>query len=303
VHAGGKYDCADIDDTTASQVYKDGRDARASDAVDATAGQFVADGNGDPIFAEYSAENGDPTKDGISDPHCAGKALFGHGHGMCQWGSQRWALAGKSYDWIVQHYYPSSQLVGGGPALPAYAAHFSDAQLPPAEMKSGETAVVWLEYVNDGATTWDVGDTRVGTAAPHDRASAFFTSGNWLNDHRPTAADHSSYGPGATGRFSFVVTAPEVQSDTEFTEHFALVQEGVTWFGDETAFTVLVHPATTPQASPSPSPPPDEDPGEPAPSIPPVQTHDAGCSAAPGLPSSFWPLLVLLLCRIRVRNE
>jgi Stage II sporulation protein len=287
VHAGGKYTCADIDDTTASQVYKDSTTAATNDAVDQTAGQFVANGSGEPIFAEYSAENGDPTADGVDEPWCAGQSVNGHGHGMCQWGSQRWAQHGKSYDWIVAHYYPSAHLVGGGPQ---YAAHFSGAQAPPAEMTSGDTAVVWLEYVNDGSATWDATNTRVGTSSPHDHASPFFTSGNWLNDHRPTAADHTGYAGGDTGRFSFVVTAPDVQSDSEYTEHFALVQEGVTWFGDETSFTVLVHPKSTPPP-PLPSPSPDE--------IPPTMLHESGCSTAPGAPAPFWPLLLLLALRVR----
>lgn len=110
VHKGGKYMCADIDDTTASQVYKDTTSAKASADVDATAGQIVVDSTGAPVFAEYSAENGDPTADGIADPVCAGQALNGHGHGMCQWGTQRWSLQGKSYDWMVAHYYPGKTL-------------------------------------------------------------------------------------------------------------------------------------------------------------------------------------------------
>src|SRR5688572_4083743 len=146
----------------------------------------------------------------LAEPHCTGRARQGHGRGLCQWGSQRWALAGKTYDWIVLHYYPGRRLVGGGPPLPAYAAQFSAMQAPPAEMTSGEEAVVWLEYRNDGTATWDLASTRVGTAQPRDRESAFFTDGNWLAKNRPTAVDHSNHGPGAVGRFSFVVTAPQV---------------------------------------------------------------------------------------------
>jgi len=106
---GGKYDCADVCDTTSSQVYKDQTDPKANQAVDATAGVFIVK-NDQLVFAEYSAENGDPTKDGVSDPPCAGKALFGHGRGMCQWGSQRWALQGQSHEWIATHYYPGATL-------------------------------------------------------------------------------------------------------------------------------------------------------------------------------------------------
>jgi hypothetical protein len=116
VRAGGKYSCADLDDTTASQVYKDEFFAVTNAAVDATASTFVLK-NGLPVFAEYSAENGHPTAHGISDSVCAGRTRHGHGRGTCQWGSQRWASQqSKSHSWILQHYYPGATVakVGGG---------------------------------------------------------------------------------------------------------------------------------------------------------------------------------------------
>ncbi len=117
VTRGGKYSCADLDDTTASQVYQDQFYAVTDAAVNATAGTFVMK-NGAPVFAEYSAENGHPTATGISDPVCAGRARYGHGRGTCQWGSQRWASQqGKSHTWILQHYYPGATVArveGGG---------------------------------------------------------------------------------------------------------------------------------------------------------------------------------------------
>jgi hypothetical protein len=119
VSRGGKYSCADLDDTTASQVYKDVFYAVTNAAVDATANTYVMK-NGLPVFAEYSAENGHPTATGISDSPCAGKARFGHGRGTCQWGSQRWANQhGKSETWILQHYYPGATVVRLGGTTPA----------------------------------------------------------------------------------------------------------------------------------------------------------------------------------------
>jgi hypothetical protein len=123
VRAGGKYTCADLDDTTASQVFKDEYFAVTNAAVDATASTYVMK-NGLPVFAEYSAENGHPTATGISDSVCAGRTRFGHGRGTCQWGSQRWASqSGKSHTWILEHYYPGATVVklgsgGGGGATP-----------------------------------------------------------------------------------------------------------------------------------------------------------------------------------------
>jgi len=110
VAAGGKYPCADVDDTTSTQVYRDERDVRTSAAVDATRGIYLVR-DGALVFAEYSAENGHPTADGIDDPVCTSQPLNGHGRGVCQRGTQRWALIGKSRDWILAHYYPGSAQV------------------------------------------------------------------------------------------------------------------------------------------------------------------------------------------------
>ena len=113
VNAGGKYTCADLCDTTYSQVYKPTTKPVTNQAVDDTKQQVVLKSGKIPS-TEYSAENSDYPKwygTTVNDTAtCAGKTKFGHGRGMCQWGSQRWALKGKGYAWIVAHYYPGSTL-------------------------------------------------------------------------------------------------------------------------------------------------------------------------------------------------
>ena len=109
----------DICSTTCCQVI-DPLDstARVDAAVARTAGEALVGAAGEPFLAEYSAENnGESCPDGqvgrpphgwpcIADPVDAGKTLSGHGRGMCQWGSQRWAIReGRDYRWILDHYY------------------------------------------------------------------------------------------------------------------------------------------------------------------------------------------------------
>jgi hypothetical protein len=265
IAAGGKYDCADLDDTTASQVYEDEFLPKTDAAVDATAGVSIVRDDS-IVFAEYSAENGDPTEYGVDEPHCAGESVFGHGRGTCQWGTQRWAVSeGRDYVWMSAHYYPGAQANIPGPP---YAASFA-AESYPSEMTSGDEAVVWLEYRNDGRMTWDLEGTRVGTTEPRDRPSPFYKEGNWISPSRPSGADHSDYGPGSVGRFSFVLVAPEVDAETTFVEHFGLVQEGVTWFGpedDAVTWTITVKPRVQPI-----------DPNDPDP-------NDPGAADDPGAP-------------------
>jgi hypothetical protein len=291
VQHGGKSiarPCADIDDTTASQVYKEDDSPPGDAAGDATVGQVVVDANGVVAQTEYSAENGSPTADGVDDSVCAGRSRDGHGRGMCQWGTQRWAQAGKDYAWMVSHYYPGMQLAttagisigspdpgpgpGGAPALPNLAARFLSTHDPPAEMVSGQQALVWIEYTNEGAESWDVNRTMVGTTGPRDRQSPFYTEGNWISASRSTAMDTfgsvTSCATGYSARFSFILTAPQVTEATTFVEHFGLIQEGEGWFGpgdDVVEFSILVRPPT---------------PGEPVP--PPVSEPDPSMPDPPG---------------------
>ncbi len=126
----------DICDTTSCQVYGTATASSTNAAVDATAGIYVVDSSGAIARAEYSAENNNSGSCGncytinnpndsicLSDSVCCGTTLNGHGRGMCQWGTQRWATnQGKTYDWITDHYYSAygwtrRQLTTGAPII------------------------------------------------------------------------------------------------------------------------------------------------------------------------------------------
>jgi hypothetical protein len=111
---------------------------------------------------------------------------------------------------------------------PTYKATSVDVSAP-ATMTAGATAKVTLKYTNAGTAAWD-SNTRLGTTEPHDRASVFYTSSDWISPSRAAAATTTAAGTSAT--FAFTLTAPKVCKDTEYTECFNLVQEGVTWFSD-----------------------------------------------------------------------
>lgn len=49
-----------------------------------------------------SPDNGWPC---LTDRVCENHGCFGHGLGMCQWGTQRHANNGRSWRWITNHYY------------------------------------------------------------------------------------------------------------------------------------------------------------------------------------------------------
>jgi hypothetical protein len=171
VAAGGKYNCADVDDTTASQVYKDAFVASTNAAVDAVA-SIVAVKSGAAIFSQYSAENSDPTADGVAEPLCHGRTRQGHGHGMCQWGTQRWATqAGKTFDWMVTHYYPGAVLAG----LPAGVAIVIDSNNANNDTTQGY-AEISANWTASSATAgyYGTGYYFASTAAVSDPAAFYF---------------------------------------------------------------------------------------------------------------------------------
>lgn len=139
----------DICSTTSCQVNDPDTSVSTDIAVDATTGYVVVQ-NGEIFRSEYSAElnnlrgarsctNIDSSLvcgDGsagsppafwpcLADPVCTGESCFGHGRGMCQWGTERWARRQfKDWRWIVRHYYSdggglrSSVLVGPNDLFP-----------------------------------------------------------------------------------------------------------------------------------------------------------------------------------------
>ncbi len=137
----------DICGTTSCQAYNHlASDSRTTAAVNATVNYAMIQPGATRIgfkLTEYSAENnqlgmacGDgftaPTGGCLADSVCAGETEYGHGRGMCQWGTARWAsgrkMAGRitgdtttnglplqNWVWLCEHYYPTLQLVQGSP--------------------------------------------------------------------------------------------------------------------------------------------------------------------------------------------
>ncbi len=106
----------DVTDWANFQMMCDQRYPSTDAAVAATAGQYLSaqdDPFGWPIVAMYSAENGHPTRtnpnvsylQAVPDLFALGRARWGHGYGLSQWGAFRRAQAGYNYRQILGHYY------------------------------------------------------------------------------------------------------------------------------------------------------------------------------------------------------
>ena len=150
---GGKYDCADLDDTTRSQVYRERRIDRVTEAVDSTAGVGVMR-DGAIITTEYSAENGNPTAFGVEEPLCDGQRINGHRRGMCQWGTQRWATQeGQRAEWMVEHYYPEATTTEGGDPQPRLELTQRIQRIEPQSCPSPASTYDCADFVREG---WSV---------------------------------------------------------------------------------------------------------------------------------------------------
>ena len=123
----------DICSSACCQVNDAGTSASTDAAVARTPGILLARSAGAAFSSEYSAENNswDDPNDGLScsnadlscgngnvgspatgwpclaDAVALNHGCFGHGRGMSQWGTQRWAISTtpQRWKWIVDHYY------------------------------------------------------------------------------------------------------------------------------------------------------------------------------------------------------
>jgi len=170
----------DICSSACCQMNDPDTSASTDAAVDATAGILLERGGG--IFrSEYSAENNawDDPSDGLScsnadlscgngfvgspaanwpclaDSVASGHGCFGHGRGMSQWGSQRWALnQGQRWPWIVGHYFNASGLGSGLRSAVLSSPLRIDAATPlPASAAPGATLSLQLSLSNLAAQT------------------------------------------------------------------------------------------------------------------------------------------------------
>ena len=203
----------DICDNTYCQYFGDTQYSNTNTAVDETERYVLINTDEQIVKSEYSAENNDSgCGDGwsgtgttwpcIYDPVCQGQPNFGHGRGMCQWGSIRWAngtkvLPGapctegnphgfgtKTWNGILSHYYPDYTLVQGA------AAHIVNAVPVPATVSPGQT--FRIDYTINAAPAMPV---MLGASV------APTGTGNWIDDPANDVKVNADEGVSVVSRF------------------------------------------------------------------------------------------------------
>mgnify|MGYP000299395460 CR=1 FL=1 len=129
-------------------------------ATNSTVNEVLLNSSNAIAFSEYAAEtnnfgcgdcfSGQGTWPCISDNVCCGKTPAGHGRGMCQWGSHRWAQQSQTYTWILDHYYNP----GGYFRCTNLPGSFSLTLTPECNGTTSQIRLNWTASAN--AATYDV---------------------------------------------------------------------------------------------------------------------------------------------------
>lgn len=143
----------DITNNTYCQVWNPDEYQSCINAAIYTSGIMISY-NSAVARSEYSAENNDcgcgngysgtgSTWPCISDNVCSGYSCYGHGRGMCQWGSQRWANnQGYNWYWINNHYY------NPGSYYPSTPMYITNAYPSPNNVAPLDTFTIYLSTYN-----------------------------------------------------------------------------------------------------------------------------------------------------------
>ncbi len=116
-------------------------------------------------------------------------------------------------------------------AQPKYSGVFVAQSFPAADKAPlmigvGQKVDAWIDLKNVGSQPWKAGVTKLAPT-PRDQASPLATSA-WLSPTRVSTVS-ADVPPGAVGRFPLPLEGAAVG---DYTQTFALVDEGVTWFAD-----------------------------------------------------------------------
>jgi len=229
------YICA----TTSCQVFNNSYVQKCADAAQRTSG-IVLEKNGNIAFSEYSAENnsyycagwscvntdlscgygyaGSPAAGWscLADSHYfdqgPGACCYGHGHGMCQWGTHAWSRAGKKWNWMVDHYYNDfGSGTGNRTMLMTTPLEFTAATPSPSNPNAGTTFTINAtvrSYADYNHTRLMLGAKLTGPGTLTDSSNdTKVTVLGRSGEYRDTNVSRSFYvqGSAATGTYDLVV--------------------------------------------------------------------------------------------------
>ncbi len=124
----------------------------------------------------------------------------------------------------------------------------------PADLDERESAFCTMLVTNTGLCSWDSA-TLLRTTVSRERSS-WFAAESWMDSSTVSTLGVAVL-PHQTHTLTFEIKAPMVPENTQFVEHFGIVQDGFCWFGDpeqfgpsdeDIAFPITVHDIGLPPA-------------------------------------------------------
>ncbi len=216
----------DIASSTCNQAWGSAVYANCQVAALATVGMVLTMDGVNPARSEYSAENNGlgaaastscgNCKSGtgntypcFSDNLCCGKTRSGHGRGMCQWGTQRWALGGQNYSWIIDHYFTIGNMTVCGTVSSSCG---TPSGLSAGSITSGSANLNWaavsgavsynIKYKLTSSSIW----TSITSVVTNKSISSLVTSGTYEFQVQAVCSNTGSFS--ASALFTTLAPAP-----------------------------------------------------------------------------------------------
>lgn len=227
----------DIASSTCNQVWGATVYTNSQSAAQTTSGKILILNGTNPVRSEYSAENnyggtsyncsngyagGSGAYSCHSDNVCVGKSPAGHGRGMCQWGSQRWATSNsKTYTWIINHYYTSTigYTLCGLPAPLPPPTNLAVTQKPDCSKGAiftwTNSASNWTIQISTSSNFSNPSNKTVAAGTTTTAPSGFSPAINWQNN--TTYYWRISYGNILTNGPSFIYKCDVIKPTTSIT--------------------------------------------------------------------------------------
>lgn len=276
----------DIASSTCNQVWGSQIYSNTQSAAQATNKKILIKNNANPVRAEYSAENnrggslnsppyncsngyagGSGAYSCFSDNLCSGKTPAGHGRGMCQWGSQRWAVNGKSYTWIINHYYVNRvgyTVCSPPPPPPAFPTNLKVTKIP--NCTNGATftwtnsASNWTVQISTSSNFSNPSSKTVSSGTSTTAPTGFSPAITW--QHNQTYYWRINYSGGSKTGTSFKYKCDKIKPTTsisipgnwktgDFTAYFTDADEAGGSGLSKSFYQVIHYDGTTWKANPS----------------------------------------------------
>jgi hypothetical protein len=156
----------------------------------------------------------------LSDSHLfdsgPGSCCFGHGRGMCQWGTQAWSRSGQRWNWMVDHYFNASGAGSGNRTMylttPVTITTASSSKSSVARGTSFTISATLRNYADYSHNQLMLGASILGPSTisdpPHDKKVTALARSGYSTSYRDTGVSRTfTVSSGAPGGYYDLLVA------------------------------------------------------------------------------------------------